>query len=371
MQKIIIFNSNSFIYGAERGLINLVRALKQDYKITVVLPSRGPLVKYLKAEEIKIKISPLPILILTFSPLYYLRYILLSVVNVFYFSFYIIYYRFNIIYTNTALILFPLVISKIVNRPHIWHLREFFSYNFVNRFIRWMGEHFSSKIVCMSENIKNNLFTSKRDIKIIYEALDFYQYKNYRCPKEEFKIFRDSVVISMISRIHPLKGQYEFLKFAEDIFRNEDIVLLIVGDITPKAFKNFIYKKKIKNFVRVRKLEKKIYLLGFREDIDRILSLSDICVFPFLRNEPLGLAMLEALAFGKKVLFNPNRGAMEVNSFFENKGEILSKNNLRRIIGEIKGVYPKQKVFIPVVFSFDFYKKDITSFVDYVVKNNP
>jgi len=38
MKKIIIFNPGFSVYGAERGLVNFVKAVKDEFVITVVLP---------------------------------------------------------------------------------------------------------------------------------------------------------------------------------------------------------------------------------------------------------------------------------------------------------------------------------------------
>ena len=49
MKRILIFNSGGFVYGAEKGLINLVKAIKGKFIITVVLPKRGLLARKLKS----------------------------------------------------------------------------------------------------------------------------------------------------------------------------------------------------------------------------------------------------------------------------------------------------------------------------------
>ena len=64
MKKIIIFNASATLYGAERGLLHLIKALGGRFVITVVLPRTGPLVEKIRNMDpgIEIKIFPLPVI---------------------------------------------------------------------------------------------------------------------------------------------------------------------------------------------------------------------------------------------------------------------------------------------------------------------
>ena len=74
MKKIIIFNASAALYGAERGLFHLIKVLGDGSQITVVLPHTGPLVEKIRDAnpDVEIKIFPLPVLIASLSPLYYI-----------------------------------------------------------------------------------------------------------------------------------------------------------------------------------------------------------------------------------------------------------------------------------------------------------
>ena len=137
VKKIIIFNSGSFVYGAERGLLNLIKALKSDFDITVVIPQKGPLVEKIKEVSLSVKIIifPLAVLMLSFFPFYLLKFIFLSFVDFFYFLFYIKNNEADIILTNNLLLLFPALLAKLIGKKHIWCIREFFNYRFINRLI--------------------------------------------------------------------------------------------------------------------------------------------------------------------------------------------------------------------------------------------
>lgn len=363
MKKIIIFNASSFVYGAERGLINLIKALKGRFDITVVLPRCGPVEEKIKSlfDDINIKKFPLPILSFSFSPFSFFKFLFLLPFNLIHFLFYISKFNFNIICTNSTLLLFPAIIAKIMKKRHIWFVREFSTYNILN----WIGGQFiklfSDDIICQSNFIKKKMrFDEKTEV--IYEPLDLCNYKTYElfAAKKEFNLPQDSVVISLISRIHPSKGQYEFIREMKEILSNQKkLFVCIVGDITPINLKNILYKRKIKNLKDKYNLENVIFF-GFRNDIDKIFSFSDICVFPFKREEPFGISIAEALSFGKLTFFPKKGGLEEVSKIYEAGNEY----NIKKIIEtffNFKNIENKnlKNIFVPDILSFSKYYNKI------------
>jgi glycosyltransferase involved in cell wall biosynthesis len=227
MRKILIFNSSSLIYGAEKGLINLIKALKDNFKITVVLPNKGPLETELKKlyPEIEIKKFPLAILTYSLSPFYLMKFFFLIILNILYFTFYVKINHIEVICSNNILLLFPAFVSKFTNKKHIWYIREFFTYDLINLSLGKFIEKFSQTIICQSKFIKNKLFPNlnSNKIHIIYEPLDINnKVFNYYKAREELNLSINSVIISVISRLHPLKGQYEFIRNIKGILKEKN-----------------------------------------------------------------------------------------------------------------------------------------------------
>jgi glycosyltransferase involved in cell wall biosynthesis len=195
--------------------------------------------------------------------------------------------------------------------------------------------------------------------QVIYEPIDPSNYKLYDPPavRQEFNFALDSFIIGVIARIHPAKGQYEFIKaMAEELRRDSKLFIIIAGDIVPRTLKNRLYKRKIENFIQQNQL-KNVILLGFRDDIDKILSLCDICVYPFSRREPFGIAAAESLAFNKPTLFPKCGGLQEISDIFE-KGEDFSIKKVKdRIALLTKSPHRGQSLIsIPNKLSFGNYK---------------
>ena len=367
MRKIIIFNPGSFVYGAERGLINFVKAVKDEFIITVVLPKKGLLAEKLKSisANIKIKIFPLPVLTASFSPVYFIKTALLSVLNLIYFSFYIIFKKTDTICTNSLFLFSFGIIAKITNKKHIWFVREFFSSGLINRISGGFVKLFSNKIICQSKAISSKLHL-KNGTNIVYEPLNPDDYKIYDCSlvRKEFGFPASAKIITIISRIHPLKGQYEFIKkFQDKLINHKDLFLLIVGDISSSIAKSRSYKKKIEKIIRENNL-KNVLLLGYREDIDKILSLSDICVFPFRREEPFGIAVAEALSFGKKTFYPKSGGLKEVYKIFGSGEDFTIEGVLKALSGLEGGRFSgTDKLYIPDILCFKAYKNKIVDII--------
>lgn len=370
MKKIIIFNSSSSLYGSERGLISIIKSLHDDYDITVVLPSCGPLVKKIQNYNIRVIIFPLSIMAFSFSPLYYLVYFVKFLIDIIYFYFYIYAKQFDLVYTNNSLIVFPSLLARLLRKKHIWHIREFFHVEFVNRIIAKIALAFSSLIICQSENIKKVLFPNGNyKIKVIYEGVDLADYKmgNNLAARKKFSLPDEAVIISLISRVHPLKGQYEFIKLIPDIIKgmNRKVLFLIVGDTTFKNFRENCYKNKIKKFVNDNQLQENVLFLGLIEDIAEILTLTDVSVVTSMRNEPFGIALLESLVFVNTVYANFNPGFREIDYFF-NKCKEVSTESIRQSIKTIKN--NTQTINLPEIFCFDRYRSQLNLAVQNVVK---
>jgi len=367
MKKIIIFNASPFIYGAEKGLTNFVRAIKDKFSITVVLPERSLLGEKLKniSADIEIKIFPLPVLTASFSLVYFIKTILFSILSIIYFTFYVISRKIDLICTNSLLLLFPGIIAKITGREHVWYVREFFSYGLLNRVAGLFVKIFSSKIICQSKAIRSKLHI-KNGAEIVYEplSLDDYKIYDYSLARKEFNIPVQAAVITIISRIHPLKGQYEFIEYFLDVLTgSQDLFLLIVGDISSSTARSRSYKRRMEEIIKKNNL-KNVFLLGYREDVDKILSLSDICVFPFRREEPFGIAVAEALAFGKKTFYPKSGGLKEVYKMF-GAGEDLTAGGILKALSELgsRRIDGVSRLHLPDSLCFKIYKDKIIGII--------
>ena len=146
-----------------------------------------------------------------------------------------------------------------------------------------------------------------------------------------------------------------------ELRRNNNVIVLLVGDIAPSTLRNRLYKRRIKRLIESSDLGE-VRLLGFREDVDKIYSLSDICVFPFQREEPFGIATAESLSFGKSTFFPKRGGLKEVYEIF-GMGNDYDVSDIFRTLASFRDMPPPTpaSLYIPDALSFKVYSSEISA----------
>jgi len=363
VKRILIFSSGSALYGAEKGVLHLIEAFKETCAITVVLPRDGVLAQRLSniGGNIDVKIFPLPVLRHSVSPFYYLLLLVKTLIASVYFICYVFSKKVDFVCTNTFLLPFTGIVCVVSRKYHIWYIREFFSSSWVNKILGILVVRTSRRVVCQSKTIRNKLSLPK-ETAVIYEPLMSSEYTLYdkETARRELKLSLDATVVSLISRIHPRKGQYEFIEEISDLLKtNRNITVLVVGDATRHTPRAYAYKRKIEDFIAHKGLTN-VMLLGHRQDVDRILSASDLCVFPFRGEEPFGIAVAEALAFGKRTFYPRQGGLQEVYDIFK-EGEEIDVGTIERALASVteqEGLNAKE-LRIPDILSFSHYQQTL------------
>lgn len=206
-------------------------------------------------------------------------------------------------------------VQTVIYMPH-GHI--FYGYtNFVLTKIYIVLERFSARlcdaIITLSDVESRDFLTRKIGSKdkffTIHNGIDLKDYQvidtdRIRELKNEVDVKAPTPVVTVISRLEPVKGVEIFIRALAEVTRViPNFTALIVGSGTLRE--SLQLKAKSLN------LDEKIKFLGYRADIKEIISLSDIVVNPAL-NEGLGLVILEAQALGKVVIATEVGGVPEV-----------------------------------------------------------
>ncbi len=145
-----------------------------------------------------------------------------------------------------------------------------------------------------------------RVYKIDGIGVDIFKFKRKTCDKnqkrKELGILEDAVVFTNIGELIKRKNHETLIRaFARTNIENS--ILIICGDGE--------LKHKLQRLVKSLKAQQKIILLGFRTDIDEILSVSDVFVFPSYQ-EGLPVSVIEAMAVGLPVICSDIRGCSDL-----------------------------------------------------------
>jgi glycosyltransferase involved in cell wall biosynthesis len=304
--------------GAERSLIELVKELIEDYGVicAVVLPGEGPLRKHLidvgasvvtcdyywwcalnslPEDKIKLRLK---------MSLKNLQGRLIK---------YMTGFNPDIIVTNTMVIPWGAIIASLLNKPHIWYIREFgeldhdlkffFPFQRVLDIIR----DSSNFIVTNSNAIKRTLFrdTPELNIQTINRYIEIPHDTESRDERNVFKNVH-AIKLLLAGRIAETKGQIDAIKaVGELITRNKNVELIIMGE------GNAIYIEALQKIIRNESVEEYIKFMVFSENPYPIIKQADI-ILTCSRAEAFGRAILESMLLKKPVIGTSSGGTPEL-----------------------------------------------------------
>lgn len=166
--------------------------------------------------------------------------------------------------------------------------------------------------------------------------------------KEELKIKETDFIITYVAEHTKGKNQKFLIEvFKEIIDRNNNVKLLLLG-----------YGKELENnktLIKELNLENNILVLGFRNDINDILNISNLVTSSSLR-EGLPKAILEALAASKPLLVSDVRGNRDLVS--ESNGFIFNVNDKEDYINKFYKLYNNQELLIELGKNSHLKSKD-------------
>ncbi len=148
--------------------------------------------------------------------------------------------------------------------------------------------------VCNSKAIKKTniraLGIPRNKVKVIYRGRCFEEYlpttETVSLLKKEFNLDEQLIFLN-VSRLYKGKGQLDLLKAFKVLnAKNPNTVLLIAGEGS--------FRGELEDLIKSLGLGKNVFLLGYREDVAKLLALADYFVFPTYF-EGLPGALIEAI----------------------------------------------------------------------------
>ena len=135
--------------------------------------------------------------------------------------------------------------------------------------------------------------------------------------KKEIGINKEDIVFSYIAELNKNKNQLLLIETIEKLQQKlHNVKLLLIGD--------GVLQQRYKKIIKEKELEKKIFVLGRRDNINELLSITDIYLASSIR-EGLGLNIIEAMYKKVLVIAYNNRGHREI--VIDNQTGILLKKN--------------------------------------------
>ncbi len=175
-------------------------------------------------------------------------------------------------------------------------------------------------LIVMSEALRKNVLAThrirERHVRVVRLGLDFTQFNATRVHRKsrrsEWGAEEDTVVIGLVGRIDPAKGQGTFLRSAARLvhdFPQKKLLFVLVGEETVGAESDYLAS--LRELLRVYDLERKVIFTGFIQDIPEVMAALDILVMPS-RQEAFGMVAIEAMAMETPVIISSAGSAREI-----------------------------------------------------------
>ncbi|MCK4791563.1 MAG: glycosyltransferase family 4 protein [Desulfobacteraceae bacterium] len=309
--------------GVEKSLGNLCKYLdKEEFHVTVALPSEGPLKTYLDDLGIRTFIAPIdswtPIPF-HFGERHYFQFLsnlkervstLVEIINK---------ENIDIVHSSTLSVADGAFAAKIAGVPHLWHIHgksvgttdAYGSYLPIETLYA-LVQNLSAEIIAVSQDVRNFLkkYLPDSDIQVIYNGIDLEETDALNTGpstiREEFQLHGKKIV-SLVGRIAKVKAVDDYVTVAAKVLEDrDDVVFLVVGRDEDKEL-----AAKIKSRVESLGLSDRIVFTGRRNDVPQILYESDIFVCSS-KTEGFPYSVLEAMAAAKPVVTTTCGGPEEM-----------------------------------------------------------
>jgi len=314
--NILFLQSSSDLYGASKILVAVTALCRErSHNVTVVLSEHGQLSEKLIGSGVEVIILDLGVLRRKYMSISGVLNRAAATRKAFYSLKKICRERnIDLIYSNTTGVIAGTFVARSCGIRHIWHLHEIIEKPvLLFRIISRLLDQKQNRVIAVSMAVKK--YWSKHvdpdRMTVLYNGIDHWLFTGKETSfRKELSISDDAVVIGMVGRVHPWKGQDYFFRIA-GILKKEfpHAVFVSVGDAFPGN--EYLYDK-LDTIIREEELQDVVKQVRFREDIANVYHSFDIFILPSILPDPAPLVVTEAMASSLPVVITEQGGAMEM-----------------------------------------------------------
>ncbi|MBI5191632.1 MAG: glycosyltransferase family 4 protein [Nitrospirae bacterium] len=321
--RVLLVHSSAQLYGSDRALVNICKALKGRAVVRVLLPESGPLVAVLEAEGAEVAVMDVPVIRRRdLRPLQFPVFVLGLLRSYLRLLRYVREAAPDVVHANTVAVFWVCYLRFLYPRArYVTHVREIFRTDgwrgMAGRAVYRQVARHSDAVVAISRDVRDAVASAAPGcasrLTLITDGLGYLGGARAARPRDDVRrelgISPDAAVIICVARINAWKGQ-DVLLDAFGLLRPgfPDARLLIVGD----AFRGYEYLAEgLRRKAEDMGMSGAVTFTGFREDVADLLGASDVFVLPSVRPEPFGLVVLEAMAAGLPVVATDGGGPRE------------------------------------------------------------
>jgi glycosyltransferase involved in cell wall biosynthesis len=338
---IAVFHPSAELYGADRILVNALKAIPEEVVKKVYLFRKGPLGHFIEneVENVEVIIKPeMPVIYREiFTPLGIFKYIK----DWFSFLFYLRSENkkncYSSAYVNTLSCSFLLPLLWLLSIKRFVHVHEIIdSPKIVGRLTAWVSHIFSTKIVCVSNavllGLKRYVYAIEKKGIVIHNGINAISVNS--------KKRSETLNFYLFGRIKPEKGQ-KFLIESLKIIPKSKLIgtkFILMGGVVAGQEKEL---KDLHSIINKYHLSEHVIIKQFASNIESAMSDADVCLVPSLMKDPFPTTVLEAMSAAKPVITTNNGGAKEAVINNET-GFLISPNDTNELANSIINLIDKR-----------------------------
>lgn len=255
--------------------------------------------------------------------------------------------RFNpdLVYVNTIGPVAVAETARSLRMPVMWVVREI-PVDHVER-LKSLDKH-ATVIVAISRAVERNLGAHgvKGRIERLPNAVDLEELNeevwadNRAERRKKHNLSSSRVVIGFVGKVSEKKGIADFIDMAIRVGkRKRKATFFVFGHVRPPT-RPLITRLRLR--LARAKMGKRVFFLGFSQDIRRIYPALDIVVVPSLADEPFGRVTVEAMAFRKPVVAYDSGASREIVVHGET-GFVVPKGDVRQLSKAVLELFDRTK----------------------------
>jgi glycosyltransferase involved in cell wall biosynthesis len=304
--RVVFVDHGARLSGGELALLRLLPELSKHVDVTVLLGEEGPLLDRLRDQNIRAEVIPLAprvrdlrresvrpaaidIRALAALPPYVLR-LRRRIRDL----------EPDLVHTNSLkAALYGGIAGRLAGVPTIWHIRDRVSRDYLPRpaveLVRLVSRVVPNAVIANSHETMSTL-PRRWPSDVLYNPV---APDTVRARDDSTDETRASLVVGMVGRLAPWKGQDVFLDAFAEAFRGTDVRARLIGSA---LFGEDKYAASLEERAECIGIASQVEFRGFKEDVWGELRELDVLVHCSVRPEPFGQVVLEGLAAGVPVV---------------------------------------------------------------------
>lgn len=193
------------------------------------------------------------------------------------------------------------------------------------------------RVIAVSQAVADSLHAfDPATVAVIHNGIDLSRFTRQSGARDWLQSsikgdVRNSSIVGMVGHLAPIKGQEEFIRAAAIVgSQRTDVAFVIAGEDKSRTGENRLHMERL---IKDLGLEGRVHLLGWVDDVPRLLSALDVLISPS-RSEPFGLSIVEGMACGVPIIATRSEGAREILADGVT-GQLLTTGNPEELAGAI------------------------------------